>query len=87
MAESREENFYLAAMLRCPGIGCRYLRQLLEVLGSAEAVWRADRDVLTATKILSPRLSERLANFCRQHVSHFICDYDHVDPQKGSAAG
>ncbi len=67
MAESREENFYLAAMLRCPGIGCRYLRQLLEVLGSAEAVWRADRDVLTVTKILSPRLSERLANFCRQH--------------------
>ena len=67
MAESREENFYLAAMLRCPGIGCRYLRQLLEVLGSAGAVWRADRDVLTETGILSSRLSERLVNFCRQH--------------------
>ena len=67
MAEGRDENFILAAMLRCPGIGCRYLRQLLDALGSAKAVWRADKDVLADTHVLSLRLSKQLADFCRQH--------------------
>ena len=67
MAEVQDEHFYLAAMLRCPGIGCRYLRQLLESMGSAAAVWRADKDDLIAARVLTPRLAQRLADFCRQH--------------------
>ena len=67
MAESRDANFILAAMLRCPGIGCRYLRQLVEALGSEAAVWRADVDALAGTHVLSLRLAQRLYDFCRQH--------------------
>jgi len=66
MMDVQEESFYLAAMLRCPGIGNRSLQQLLESLGSAAAVWRADKDDLMAAQVLSPKLAQRLAVFCRQ---------------------
>ncbi|MCR5756588.1 MAG: DNA-processing protein DprA [Selenomonas sp.] len=66
MMNAQEECFYLAAMLRCPGIGNRYLCQLLDSLGSAGAIWQADEEELAAAQVLSPRLAGRLAGFCRQ---------------------
>lgn len=69
MMKLNEANFYLAAMLRCPGIGCRYLQRLLEAMESPLAIWQADARTLMDTKVLSPRLSECLADFCRQNAS------------------
>ena len=69
MMKLNEANFYLGAMLRCPGIGCRYLQRLLTVMESPLAIWQADARTLADTKILSPRLSQQLADFCRQNAS------------------
>lgn len=67
MMKLNEANFYLAAMLRCPGIGCRYLQRLLEVMEDPKAIWQADARTLMDTKVLSPQLAKRLADFCRQN--------------------
>ena len=67
MMKLNEANFYLAAMLRCPGIGCRYLQRLLEVMEDPKAIWQADARTLMDTKVLSPQLAKRLADFCRRN--------------------
>lgn len=67
MEQANEANFYLGAMLRAPGIGCRYLQRLLEVMENPLAIWQADSDTLADTGVLSPRLAGQLAAFCRQN--------------------
>ncbi|BAL82236.1 putative DNA protecting protein DprA [Selenomonas ruminantium subsp. lactilytica TAM6421] len=69
MMKLNEANFYLAAMLRCPGIGCRYMQRLLAVMKEPGTIWQTDARTLSDTKVLPPQLAKRLADFCRQNES------------------
>ncbi len=62
-----EANFRLAVMLRCPGIGCRYMGQLLEECQDVDRLWQASGAELAAMGRLPHSLAQRLADFCRQH--------------------
>ena len=64
-----EANFRLAIMLRCPGIGCRYLGKLLTAFPDVQDLWRASGEAMAATGKIPLRLAQRLAAFCREHTA------------------
>ncbi|SFT70931.1 DNA processing protein [Selenomonas sp. GACV-9] len=64
-----EDRYYLAALVRTPGVGSRLLQQLLAHFTSARAVWEADGETLVSRGGLSSGQAQRLAVFCRQQPS------------------
>ena len=56
------KNIHLAVLAMTPGIGHVKLRSLIEVYGSAEAVWQADKNNLLASGSLSETLCKHLVN-------------------------
>ena len=62
-----EANFRLAIMLRCPGIGCRYMGKLLDGCQDMARLWQAGAEELADIGKIPLALAQRLADFCRQH--------------------
>ncbi len=89
-----KQDFYLAALARCPGLGSRRLGNLLSLCPNAEALWRMpalemDRlvrmpasliEALTVFRRAEPHLPEQLAESCRQRHVHLCTMLDSCYP-------
>lgn len=81
-----KQDFYLAALSTCPGLGSRRLGALLERQPDAEALWRMSAqemyhlvkmpsgllEALTSLRQANPDLPKRLADACQRRQVH-IC--------------
>lgn len=62
-----EDNYYLAALARCRGLGSRNIQKLLSRFASAAAIWQASLETLSAVGKMSFAQAQNLAVFRKEN--------------------
>ena len=62
-----EDNYYLAALARCRGLGSRNIQKLLGKFPSAAAIWQAPREALYLVGGLSSQQMQNLLRFRKEN--------------------
>ena len=62
-----EDNYYLAALARCRGLGSRNIQKLLGKFPSAAAIWQAPREALYLVGGLSSQQVQNLLRFRKEN--------------------